>query len=250
MFHGGTRSALEQERYSGFNDFASAHGIVAVYPEGIDGHWNDGRVTGAQSKADDIAFVRALILSLDAKRTIDRSRLYVTGYSNGGLMALHIACTIPGLIAGIGVVAAAQPADAACPSARPLPVIIFHGTADWFVPFAGGKIGGPFADHGTALSDAATAALWQKENGCGKARRTQIRAKADRHTRVIVETYACPPNHGLENVIIEGGGHTWPGARQGMSRGQLLGPVTHAIDANAMMWEFFHAQAARLNRKV
>ena len=47
-----------------------------------------------------------------------------------------------------------------------------------------------------------------------------------------------PGREGSEVVLIrvEGGGHTWPGH---LSRLELLGPVTHDFDANALIWEFF-----------
>jgi polyhydroxybutyrate depolymerase len=37
-------------------------------------------------------------------------------------------------------------------------------------------------------------------------------------------------------VVIEGGGHTWPGQR---SPARRLGPSTLAVSANDLMWQFF-----------
>jgi polyhydroxybutyrate depolymerase len=137
IMHGGAGTAAGQERYSGFDNFAASHGIVAIYPQGERRHWNDGRRNGRQSSADDVAFIRAVISALVSESTIDPARVYAAGISNGGFMALHLACTIPGAIAGIAVIAAAQPADAQCASPRPMPVIFFHGTADRFVAIGG-----------------------------------------------------------------------------------------------------------------
>ena len=59
---------------------------------------------------------------------------------------------------------------------------------------------------------------------------------------MTIETYSCPPGRGLENVIVQGGGHTWPGAHQGWLITKFLGPVTDNIDANDTMWTFFQSQ--------
>ena len=242
ILHGGYSNASRMERYSGFTTFAASKGLVAVYPDGIDGHWNDGRINGQQSTADDLSFLRKLIQSLVAEG-IDAKRVYVAGISNGGMMALHMACTMPDAIAGIAVVAASQPVDATCPSPRPLPVILFHGTADRIVPIGGGSVGGR-GTHGAVKSHAETVSFWQKENDCGPTPTHSIvgQGSAD-GIHVSVEQFPCPPGKGLENVIIEGGGHTWPGAHQNFLLTNRLGPVTDAIDANQMMWTFLQSQA-------
>jgi len=49
----------------------------------------------------------------------------------------------------------------------------------------------------------------------------------------------CRPGGALESVVIEGGGHSWPGARQGVVLAGLLRTATRAIDANAELWRFF-----------
>lgn len=245
ILHGGESGAEQQERYSGFDDFAANHGLVAIYPQGIGKHWNDGRKNGQQSTADDVAFIRAMIGALTTEGVVDGKRIYAAGISNGGFMALHLACTMPESIAGIGVIAASQPADALCPSPRPMPVIFFHGTADKFVPFDGGPVGSGPGNRGAALSQADTIVFWQKENGCGPAVRSELPQKdTSNGMRVTVETYSCPPGQGLENVIIEGGGHTWPGARQSVLATMVLGPVNDDISANEMMWNFFQSQAS------
>ena len=172
MMHGSGSTDLQQERYTNFDAFADAHGLVVMYPQGIDKHWNDGRVIGHESMADDIGFMKAMLAQVIADGLIDPKRVYGAGISNGGFMAQHMACVMPEALAGIAVVAASQPVDAACPSPRPMPVIFFHGTADKFVPFNGGPIAPQFGNRGTALSNAQAVAVWQKRNGCGAATRT------------------------------------------------------------------------------
>jgi polyhydroxybutyrate depolymerase len=246
MMHGSGSTDVQQERYSNFDAFADAHGLVVMYPQGIDKHWNDGRVIGHESMSDDIGFMKAMLAEVTAQGAIDPRRVYAAGISNGGFMAQHMACVMPEALAGIAVVAASQPVDAACPSPRPMPVIFFHGTADKFVPFDGGSIAPQFGNRGTALSNAQAVAVWQKRNGCGAGRTTQIAGKDGSDSMpVTVETYSCPAGRGLEDVIVQGGGHTWPGARQGWLVTKILGPVTDNISANDMMWSFFESQTAK-----
>ncbi len=245
MMHGSGSTDAGQERYSNFDTFAQTHGLVVMYPNGIDKHWNDGRVIGHESMADDIGFMKAMLAEVTAQGVIDPKRVYAAGISNGGFMAQHMACVMPDALAGIAVIAATLPVDAACPSPRPMPVIFFHGTADGFVPFKGGPIAPQFGNRGSAISNAQAVAIWQKRNGCGTAQKTQIPAKDASDLPVTIETYSCPPGRGLENVIVQGGGHTWPGAHQGWLVTRFLGPVTDNIDANATMWTFFQSQSPK-----
>ncbi len=244
MMHGSGSTDAQQEKYSGFDAFAAAHGLVVMYPQGVDKHWNDGRVIGHESMADDIGFMKAMLAEVNAQGLIDPKRVYAAGISNGGFMAQHMACVMPEALAGIAVVAASQPVDAACPAARPMPVIFFHGTADKLVPFNGGPIAPQFGNRGTAMSNAQAVAIWQKRNGCGAARQTKMPVKDD-PMQVTVETYSCPPGRGLENVIVQDGGHTWPGAHQGRIATYFLGPVTDNISANETMWNFFQSQVPK-----
>jgi polyhydroxybutyrate depolymerase len=246
MMHGGGSTDARQESYSNFDAFAQAHGLVVMYPQGIDKHWNDGRVIGHESMADDIGFMKAMLAEVAAQGLIDPKRVYAAGISNGGFMAQHMACVMPDALAGIAVVAATQPVGAECPSPRPMPAIFFHGTADKFVPFNGGPIAPQFGNRGNAMSNAQAVAIWQKRNGCGAATRTSLPAKdASDPLTVTVETYSCPAGRGLEDVIVQGGGHTWPGAHQRYLVTMILGPVTDNIDANATMWSFFQSQTPK-----
>jgi polyhydroxybutyrate depolymerase len=244
MMHGSGSTAAQQENYSQFDALAQAHGLVVMYPNGIERHWNDGRVIGHESTADDIGFMKAMLAEVIARGLIDPKRVYAAGISNGGFMAQHMACVMPEALAGIGVIAATQPVDAACPSPRPMPVIFFQGTADKFVPFNGGPIAPQLGNNrGTAMSNAQAVAVWQKRNGCGAPTRTQL--PDAKPLPVTVVTFACPPGRGLEDVIIQGGGHTWPGARSGFLVNMILGPVTDSVNANEMMWTFFEKQTPK-----
>jgi polyhydroxybutyrate depolymerase len=111
---------------------------------------------------------------------------------------------------------------------RARPIVIFLGTADPVVPYAGGKVG---TNAGLSVRNTeVTAAQWAEHNGCtGKPVTTRLGSQVTRFTwngcRAPVVLYR-----------IDGGGHTWPGATVDVSR---LGLTTHQIKATDTMWKFF-----------
>lgn len=81
MMHGSGSTAAQQENYSNFDAFTQAHGLVVMYPQGIEKHWNDGRVVGHESMADDIGFMKAMLAEVIAQGLIDPKRVYAAGIS-------------------------------------------------------------------------------------------------------------------------------------------------------------------------
>ena len=239
LLHGGLQTPEAFAELTRFPEFAARHDLVAVFPRGVDRHWNDGRTTGRQSSADDVGFLLALLDALATRGIADPARVYVGGYSNGGMMTLRLACKAGDRLAGIFAVAANQPVDWTCPEQRPLPAIFMHGTDDEVMPWGGGPIHLLFRNRGDVLSAEATVARWQAVNGCGAPVRDRLAGDDGDGTSVEIDRYACPPGRGLEHVIVEGGGHTWPGSSQGWFMRWMLGRVTPRLDADAALWTFF-----------
>ncbi len=248
LLHGGGGTAPQLERFSDFDRVAAAEGLVAIYPQGVGRQWNDHRVVGVQSSADDERFLLDVIDRLVATGLVDGKRVYIAGISNGALMALDMACNHADRIAGIAVIAGSLPLGYRCELARPLPAIFFHGTADQFIPFEGGPIAGRFsAQRASVVSARETIDFFVKINGC---RTRQAEALADPippdGTHATVYHYGdCLPSGAVESVVIDGGGHSWPGARQGVLLDHLLGPASRAVDAGAELWRFFDRAAQR-----
>ena len=94
---GGTGPALR--RRSGFDQIARAQGLVAVYPTAPGRRWNDGRQP--DEPRDDVAALLALVARVVEGGVGDAGRLYVVGHSNGGGMAMRLACAVPERLAGI-----------------------------------------------------------------------------------------------------------------------------------------------------
>jgi polyhydroxybutyrate depolymerase len=134
---------------SGFRAKADTLGFVYVTPQGLLNSWNaQGRCCWFQpNPPDDVAFLEAVVAAVRAAGSIDPKRIYVTGFSNGGSMALTLACRRSELFAGVASVSfslsgGATPEEivAACAPARPIPVIHFHGTSDLISPYADGAL--------------------------------------------------------------------------------------------------------------
>ena len=68
-FHGGNGSGEKFAGQTGLSVAADRKGFIAVFPDGIEHNWNDGRDTTDAFKAgaDDVKFVRLLVEDLKKK---------------------------------------------------------------------------------------------------------------------------------------------------------------------------------------
>lgn len=237
VLHGHGSSIRHTIRITGLSAKADREAFLVVYPNGTGWlnlrprGWNAGSCCGypVRQQVDDVRFIKQLIAHLEDTLAIDASRIYVTGISNGGMMAYRVGCELTDEIAAIAPVAGAMTVPH-CTPRGPLPVIIFHGTQDQHVPYAGGR--SPLT-HDTRLDPpvAATVAFWVRHNQAGPTPQRDVRG------HIVRDAYAAPST-GADVVLytVQDGGHAWPGGARGWSFGAE--PTTE-ISATDLMWEFF-----------
>ncbi|MGO8688111.1 MAG: alpha/beta hydrolase family esterase [Thermoguttaceae bacterium] len=239
--HGAWTNAAVQIAFCGLNDKADQAGFIVVYPNGRGVgkllFWNSGMAPTRPGRppTDDVAYIAAVLDDLEGVVHVDKRRVYATGISNGGMMCYRLAAELSDRIAAIAPISGTMSMDTARPT-RPVPVLHFHGTADTFVPY-----NGPNNRMEKLLkfkSVEETIALWAKLDGCpAKPTIEKLPDTAHDGTTVTKKTYG-PGRQGAEVVllVIEGGGHTWPGR---MTIESLLGKSTKQISANDLIWDFF-----------
>jgi polyhydroxybutyrate depolymerase len=252
VLHGGGGNAANAARMSGFDRVAARDGFIAVYPDGTAGRaggrlltWNAGHCCAAAmtNGVDDVGFVAALIDALVASGRADRTRVYVTGMSNGGMMAHRLAREIPERIAAIAPVVGALFGDKPPPRV-PMSAFIVVGATDTVVPPGGGPLqlrallGRRSAANHDVAPALAQATYWATHNGCG----TPVTTETPRATTSSWST--CTSGAPVVFHRVAGNGHAWPGGEAGR-RGAAA--PTQASDATDEMWAFFRT-ARRVTR--
>ena len=229
--HGAAGWPVQQMNLSEWNRVAESGQFIVVYPSGTKGVgpriWHVGR---GSDLAKDVRFISDLIDKLEADYNIDPTRIYANGMSNGGGMSFVLSCTLSDRIAAVGMVGAAQTLPWNwCTDRRPVPMIVFHGTADPMAPYNGG---GSWVVDG--LPGVATwAANWARRNRCApNPVESAVAADVTRREYTI-----CAEGAGVVLYTIRGGGHTWPGGEQMPE--WFVGTTSRSIDATSQMWAFF-----------
>ncbi|MHA1529950.1 MAG: alpha/beta hydrolase family esterase [Alphaproteobacteria bacterium] len=241
VLHGAASNPNRMRRLTQFT--LHERGWVEIYPEGIARQWNDGRTSAGGKplhRADDLGFLRAILDRLTSEGLVDPARMYFTGVSNGGAMALRVICQAPDLVAGAAVVIMNQPAGMDCPDGPPVPLLFIHGADDPLIPFAGGPVTvSSKTDRGSVLSAGETLARYALRNRCGAWEEIAITDHFPGDgTRVRLHTYrGCA--RPLFQYIIDGGGHTWPGNRNHRWVQKLLGRTSLDISATFEIETFF-----------
>jgi polyhydroxybutyrate depolymerase len=179
-----------------------------------------------------------MLEDISTMAAVDRTRVYVNGFSNGGGMTVRIGCDAADTVAAIGSVAGAVVSMDGCSPSRPMPVMAFHGTADPLVDYAGQDIRsepllwGARATHTPTgfLGAEEWVSLWAQGNGCDSEPEA-IPPQGEVHGVRYVQ---CDDNAEVILYTIEGGGHTWPGGFP-----IPVGRTSKDIDATEELWRFF-----------
>jgi polyhydroxybutyrate depolymerase len=250
-FHGAMGSGEIQERFTQMDSAADRHGFLVAYLDGtpiglLAGRsepqmgllWNAGTCCGraALDQVDDVGFALSVIDDVARRARLDRSRVYATGMSNGGMMAHRLAVEAADRIAAIAPVAGGLVFQPLSPS-RPVPLLHIHSVDDPRALYHGGL--GPGLAGAEVLHPDIDAMMdeWARADGCtGGPSEVDHRTAENGDTATLLRWDGCAGGVEVALWRLTGAGHTWPGHPS--NRALLLGQDTVVIDANEEIWKF------------
>ena len=223
----GLGGSPQEAALAGVAERAPLDGFVAVLPQGstVDAStpaYFDLETVEEPVLADDVGFTRAILDDVEADLCIDRTRVYATGMSNGGMFVSTLACALDDRIAAVAPVAGVHLLPDC--DGRPVPILVTHGTSDPVVPFDESDVGSFDFAGLFAASDGGAAQLrmfekvaqapvttwvesWARHNGC------RVDAPDVSTVEPTVERTAYTDcDDGADVVLqeVDGGGHDWP----------------------------------------
>lgn len=247
--HGAFSKAKTLQRRTGFNTLADQEGFIVIYPQGIGlmgmlRHWNSGHCCGKALKdeIDDVGFVMSVVDDVASRLHIDRTRLYVTGFSNGGMLAHRIAAERAASIAAAAPVSATiggrpagdEPEWTIPAPAVPVPILMMHGTADEHVPYEGGQ-GPKSPGKPIPLSVSRSVEFWVKQNGC----QPDPSSESERGGRVLRQDWkGCRSDAAVVLYTLKGWDHRWPGPLD-LDQPEADDEALRGFDAARIIWDFF-----------
>lgn len=128
--HGMNQDANYQKGMLSVESVADKEKFLTVFPEGIDKGWDIG---GDR----DLKFITALIDQMVKDYDIDRNKVYMSGFSMGGMLTYHCMNNLSDKIAAFAPISGYPMGGFNCTAKRPIPVIHTHGTGDDVVVFSG-----------------------------------------------------------------------------------------------------------------
>jgi polyhydroxybutyrate depolymerase len=210
-------------------------------------NWNDCRpLTSANpgySSQDDVAFISDLIEWTKKSFSVDNTRFYATGVSNGGLLCYRLAAELNAKIAAIAPFIANHPSPNECvaPTAS-MPMMICVGTLDPLMPFVGGNVS--ISNRGTVLSAAETLNFWLAVNGVSSTDFLVINLpdlNTSDNSTIVKRSYGSSnPAKEIEFYTVVGGGHNMPSIANPLSASAqtAVGPQNQDIEGARVAWDF------------
>jgi poly(hydroxyalkanoate) depolymerase family esterase len=263
--HGCTQDPDNLAAGTHFNALADTYNFLVLYPQqssasNLNRCWN-WFIPGNQERGSgEPAILAGMVDSIRSKYSVDPNRIYITGMSAGGAMAVIMGACYPDYFAAIGVhsgleyraafdLVSAQVAMtqggpdpgsqgqlaylSAGSAARVLPVIAFHGTADYTVsPVNGDQVIQQFI----ATDDYADDGI--ANNSVSAIPSSVLNGQVPGGYSYTIYIYSYQGQALMQHYKIDGMGHAWSG-------GSATPPATfvdpRGPDAALLMWNFFAA---------
>jgi polyhydroxybutyrate depolymerase len=214
------------------------------YPGGGGGYPGGGQSGGQNPEetrnrpepADDVAFLNQMLDQLALKYSLDTRRIYASGLSDGGFMALRVGCSMADRVAAIAAVGAAMPKAMICLPARAVPALFINGTDDPVVPDNGGNYK-PGRFHVLSAEDSAK--TWAKFDRCGeKPAQDKLPSseKGGKETKTFTFS-GCQNNAQVVLYSVKNSGNTWPGGEPYTTEKEV-GKTSNALNADEAIWSF------------
>ena len=206
--HGSGDSGSTFQRGAGLDKEADRYGFIVAYPTASTSNWAEGCNCNRPDidGVDDVGFTDKVLELLDEKYSIDKNRLFVTGFSQGGMFAQRLACERSETYKAFSTVAAmiSQPLSQVCYPPERVSIMMVNGSSDASLPFAGIP-SGSFATKGAYE----TLVMWKNRNDCSGIIESQT-YRPSGPTTYLHRVMGCPGNADVRLYEIVGGQHVWP----------------------------------------
>ena len=166
--HGGGDDMYEQRWTSDFANISMEQGFIVVYPQGHNNFWNMGGPAPCLSELlcsqeDDVGFILQMLDTIMQNHSIDKSRIYSTGWSNGCGMTQRLAVQTSEVFAAAGCMAMYKLSEVSS-DYSPIPFMEVHGLLDEIVHYATTAPTAPiFGPENGAIQNLES---WAELNGC------------------------------------------------------------------------------------
>jgi poly(3-hydroxybutyrate) depolymerase len=207
FIHGAVGSGAAFEKATKGDVVADKEKFIAAYPSassnGETGTWDDMYGTG------NFPFFLAVIDTLDARYRIDRNRVYMTGFSQGGMISFAAGCSYSNVFAAVAPVSGHS--GTTCTLKRPVSVFMTFGTNDM----------------GTPSTFIADLNIWLKLDSCPSTPTiTRPYPSTNPQSGVTRISYGpCAQGTFVVADSIQGEGHQWP--------------ATNRLNQAEEVWAFF-----------
>jgi polyhydroxybutyrate depolymerase len=172
------------------NTTAAREKFIAIYPSAIGGSWS------MQDTAD-YPFLEALLDTVDKRYTVDRNRVYCTGFSQGGFVSNGVGYKHPEIFAAVAPTSGHIPSfSTSAALKRPVPILTTFGTND-------------VSDVPSFMTDINT---WLKLNNCDLSSKKSEKPYPARNKNSLVArtTYTCSQGSQVVYDSCITGQHEWP----------------------------------------
>jgi polyhydroxybutyrate depolymerase len=259
---GATQNGQIEEILSNMDANADENGYLVVYPDGTriskvltpdpvakqaQYGWNAGECCGlpVTRKINDVGFLEKVIADVAARTPVNLRRVYMTGISNGGMMAYAMAAEASTHVAAIASVSGQVELPVIHPT-RSVPTMEFHSVNDPIAKFNGVPNKNPLL----VLSVMQGIRQWVKADGCSATPHdgTELVGAAGSisagQTATPITYSHCQGGAKVELWRFTGSGHVWPGStlNTGPKSGWILtgsGRGIVLVNADETMWKFF-----------
>jgi poly(3-hydroxybutyrate) depolymerase len=192
VIHGFNMTGQQEVGLTRMNAVADKGKFLVVYPDALLDASN--QPSWDMSGQNDYKFLLAIIDSADAKYHIDLSKVYASGFSQGGFMSFQLGCRYADKFAAIAPVSGLL--SGSCKPARAVPMFLTFGTADVATP----------------ASFMQSVDAWVKLAECPATPKVTRPYPATNANSVVtrIEYGPCKDGTAVMADSVKGGPHEWP----------------------------------------
>ncbi len=238
------RATLDYMRWKKLEDEAAKQNFILVSPAAYHGQWRlfpnlKNVVLPSGEEVDDVGYIFELVSFLVDDGLVNGSRIYLTGISDGAILAYHLMCfeTSPfiAVVAIVGSMYESHLKD--CPVKNPPALLVVAGTNDPILPYDGWIF-----PTGREVSVPETMDFWRRKHKCSgqKAKKLDDLEPEDGSQILLVEWTGCFKSGAVKLLRAEGSGHAVPDF-DAVSEGWLKksGGQNRDISSAEEAWHFF-----------